>query len=99
MELSEDKDMCTQGQLAQVIQVAERMALERDTVYRVARDQQEASKVTVTRMHQGGVTLGRLEEKLKLYKMRATAKMSTVADRWGGGIPTPLVGAKKKNMP
>ncbi|XP_005090564.1 centrosomal protein of 89 kDa isoform X1 [Aplysia californica] len=81
IELSEDKEMITQEQLANVIKVAEKTALERDTVYKVAREQQEENKMTVNKMMLGSVAVGKLEEKLKLYRMKASAKINTVADR------------------
>ncbi|GFR74425.1 centrosomal protein of 89 kDa, partial [Elysia marginata] len=65
VELSEDKEMVTQEQLANVIKVAEKTALERDTVYKVAREQQEESKLTVSKLMKGSVTVGKLEEQLK----------------------------------
>ncbi|CAL1545492.1 unnamed protein product [Lymnaea stagnalis] len=81
IELSEDKEMVTQEQLANVIKVAEKTALERDTVYKVAREQQEETKQTVNKMLHGSVAVGKLEEKLKLYRMKASAKLNTVAER------------------
>ncbi|XP_059160680.1 centrosomal protein of 89 kDa-like isoform X4 [Physella acuta] len=81
IELSEDKELITQEQLASVIKVAEKTALERDTVYKVAREHQEEAKQTVNRLMQGSVAVGKLEEKLKLYRMKASAKLNTVAER------------------
>lgn len=81
VELSEDKEMVTQEQLANVIKVAEKTALERDTVYKVAREQQEESKLTVSKLMKGSVTVGKLEEQLKLCRMKASAKLNTIADR------------------
>ncbi|RUS69125.1 hypothetical protein EGW08_023114 [Elysia chlorotica] len=81
VELSEDKEMVTQEQLANVIKVAEKTALERDTVYKVAREQHEESKLTVSKLMKGSVTVGKLEEQLKLCRMKASAKLNTIADR------------------
>ncbi|CAG5130632.1 unnamed protein product [Candidula unifasciata] len=81
IELSENKEMVTQEQLANVIKVAEKTALERDTVYQVAREQQEESKQTMNRMIQGSAATGKLQLKLKLYQMKASAKLNTIAER------------------
>ncbi|KAH9491633.1 Centrosomal protein of 89 kDa [Bulinus truncatus] len=81
VELSEDKEKMTQEQLANVIKVAEKVALERDTVYKVAREQQEENKQTVNKMMHGTLTVGKMEEKLKLYRLKASAKLNTIAER------------------
>ncbi|BFZ13489.1 hypothetical protein BsWGS_16528 [Bradybaena similaris] len=81
IELSENKEMVTQEQLANVIKVAEKTALERDTVYKVAREQQQESKQTMNKMMRGSAAAGKLELKLKLYQMKASAKLNTIAER------------------
>ncbi|XP_048253496.1 centrosomal protein of 89 kDa-like isoform X2 [Haliotis rufescens] len=81
MEQSEDKEMTTQEYLATVIKLAEKTAAERDTYAKVAKEQQSESKRAMNKMLARTVTVGKLEEKLKLYKMKAAAKLSTVADR------------------
>ncbi|KAK0044019.1 centrosomal protein of 89 kDa isoform X1 [Biomphalaria pfeifferi] len=81
IELSDDKEKITQEQLANVIKVAEKVALERDTVYKVAREQQEENKQTVNKMMHGTLTVGKMEEKLKLYRLKASAKLNTIAER------------------
>ncbi|KAK6184940.1 hypothetical protein SNE40_007287 [Patella caerulea] len=81
VEQSENKEMITQEQLANIIKVAELTALERDTYAKAAKEQEKESKQTLNKMLERSVTVGKLEERLKLYKMKAASKLSTVAER------------------
>ncbi|XP_050396925.1 centrosomal protein of 89 kDa isoform X2 [Patella vulgata] len=81
VEQSENKEMITQEQLANLIKVAELTALERDTYAKAAKEQEKESKQTLNKMLERSVTVGKLEERLKLYKMKAASKLSTVAER------------------
>ncbi|XP_060069382.1 centrosomal protein of 89 kDa-like [Ylistrum balloti] len=91
VEQSENKEYTVQEQLANIIRVAEKAAQERDTYAKVlvmrmiyrdnAREQENETKKAVNRLLSGNVTKGKMEEKLKLYKMKAAAKLNTVAGR------------------
>ncbi|XP_041375481.1 centrosomal protein of 89 kDa-like isoform X2 [Gigantopelta aegis] len=81
MEQSEFKELSTQDQLANIIKVAEMTAAERDTYVKMAKEQQQESKKAMNTAFASSVAIGRLEEKLKLYKMKAAAKFNTVTER------------------
>ncbi|XP_033755433.1 centrosomal protein of 89 kDa-like isoform X4 [Pecten maximus] len=91
VEQSENKEYTVQEQLANIIRVAEKAAFERDTyakvlvtrmIYRdTAREQENETKKAVNKLLSGNVSKGKMEEKLKLYKMKAAAKLNTVAGR------------------
>ncbi|XP_069113940.1 centrosomal protein of 89 kDa-like isoform X3 [Argopecten irradians] len=81
VEQSEDKEHTVQEQLANIIRVAEKAAFERDTYAKVAREQENETKKAVNKLLNGNVSKGKMEEKLKLYKMKAAAKLNTVAGR------------------
>ncbi|XP_021358343.1 centrosomal protein of 89 kDa-like isoform X2 [Mizuhopecten yessoensis] len=81
VEQSENKEYTVQEQLANIIRVAEKAAFERDTYAKVAREQENETKKAVNKLLSGNVSKGKMEEKLKLYKMKAAAKLNTVAGR------------------
>ncbi|KAL3858933.1 hypothetical protein ACJMK2_009182 [Sinanodonta woodiana] len=81
VEQSENKEISIQEHLGSIIKVAEKNAFERDTYAKAVREKEMESKKALNRLLQGNVAVGKMEEKLKLYKMRAAAKISTVAER------------------
>ncbi|KAL5020955.1 hypothetical protein ScPMuIL_000110 [Solemya velum] len=82
IEQSETKELSVQDRLAAVIKmVCGKVAMERDTYAKVAKDCEHETKKTVNKLIQKHTTVGKMEEKLKLYKMRAMARLSTAADR------------------
>ncbi|XP_070188223.1 centrosomal protein of 89 kDa-like isoform X2 [Littorina saxatilis] len=81
IQQSENKELITQNELANVIKIVEKTALERDTAFKVVKEQQRDCKDTVTQMVGNSVVMGKMEEKLKMYKMKASAKLQTVAEK------------------
>lgn len=81
IEQSENKEMTVQEYMSSLIKVAEKSAFERDTYEKVAKEHEMESKKALKKLLQGSITVGKMEEKLKLYKMKAAAKISTVAER------------------
>ncbi|XP_076448948.1 centrosomal protein of 89 kDa-like isoform X3 [Babylonia areolata] len=81
VQQSENKELLTQKELATVIRIVEKTALERDTAFKVVKEQQKDCKNTVDQMVGNSVVMGKMEEKLKEYKLRASSKLQTVADR------------------
>ncbi|XP_060586840.1 centrosomal protein of 89 kDa-like isoform X2 [Ruditapes philippinarum] len=81
IEQSENKEMSVQEYMSSLIKVAEKSAFERDTYEKVAKEHEIESKKAMKRLLQGTITVGKMEEKLKLYKMKAAARISTVAER------------------
>lgn len=81
IEQSESKEQNVQDQLASVIKVAEKTAYERDSFAKAVRDRETETKKAMNKMLQNSVSKGKMEEKLKLYKLKAAAKINTVAGR------------------
>ncbi|KAK7499010.1 hypothetical protein BaRGS_00009819 [Batillaria attramentaria] len=81
IQQSENKELVTQNELANVIRIVEKTALERDTAFKVVKEQQQDCKETVNRMVGNSVVMGKLEEKLKMYKIKASAKLEEVAQK------------------
>ncbi|PVD20561.1 hypothetical protein C0Q70_18717 [Pomacea canaliculata] len=81
VEQSENKELITQNELANVIRIVEQTALERDTAFQVVKEQQQDCKETVDRMVSSGVVRGKLEERLKMYKIKAFSKLQMLADK------------------
>ncbi|XP_064611237.1 centrosomal protein of 89 kDa-like [Liolophura sinensis] len=82
LELSENKELSAHDHLAALIKLAERNAFERDTYAKVAKDQEHETRRAMNKLIEGNVTVGKLEEKLKTYKVKAAAKLNTVAARF-----------------
>ncbi|KAK3085840.1 hypothetical protein FSP39_009479 [Pinctada imbricata] len=81
IEQSENKEMSVQEHMASIIKFAEKTAYERDTYAKVAKEQESETKKAINRVMANSVSQGKMQEKLKLYKMRAAAKLNTVAGR------------------
>ncbi|XP_078338059.1 centrosomal protein of 89 kDa-like isoform X3 [Crassostrea virginica] len=81
IEQSELKEQNVQDQLASVIKVAEKTAYERDSFAKAVRDRETETKKAMNKMLHNSVSKGKMEEKLKLYKLKAAAKINTVAGR------------------
>ncbi|KAL4234384.1 cilium assembly [Mactra antiquata] len=81
IEQSETKEMSFQEYMSSLIKVAEKSAFERDTYEKVAKEHEIESKRVMKKLLHGNITVGKMEEKLKLYKMKAAARISTVAER------------------
>ncbi|XP_048773263.2 centrosomal protein of 89 kDa-like isoform X2 [Ostrea edulis] len=81
IEQSELKEQNVQEQLASVIKVAEKTAYERDSFAKAVRDRETEAKKAMHKMFHNSVSKGKMEEKLKLYKLKAAAKINTVAGR------------------
>ncbi|XP_053400962.1 centrosomal protein of 89 kDa-like isoform X5 [Mercenaria mercenaria] len=81
IEQSENKEMSVQEYMSSLIKVAEKSAFERDTYEKVAKEHEIESKKAMKKLLHGNITVGKMEEKLKLYKMKAAARISTVAER------------------
>lgn len=81
IEQSENKEMSVQEYMSSLIKVAEKNAFERDTYEKVAKEHEVETKKALKRLLQGNLTVGKMEEKLKLYKMKAAARISTVAEK------------------
>ncbi|XP_052286306.1 centrosomal protein of 89 kDa-like isoform X4 [Dreissena polymorpha] len=81
IEQSANKEMSVQEYLSSLIKVAEKSAFERDTYEKVAKEHEIETKKAMKKLLQGSLTVGKMEEKLKLYKMRAAARIGTVAER------------------
>ncbi|KAL8616287.1 hypothetical protein ACOMHN_056230 [Nucella lapillus] len=78
---SESQELITQNELANVIQMVEKTVLERDTAVKAAREKHRDCTYTVNQIMDSSVVLGKMEEKLKMYKLKASAKIQTVSDR------------------
>ncbi|XP_076470081.1 uncharacterized protein LOC143300357 isoform X2 [Babylonia areolata] len=78
---SESQELVTQNELANVIKIVEKTALERDTAFRVAKEKQRDCKNTVSQIRDSTVVMGRMEKKLQMYKLRASAKLQTVSEK------------------
>ncbi|KAL8583319.1 hypothetical protein ACOMHN_057605 [Nucella lapillus] len=81
VEQSENKELITQSELANVIKIVEKTALERDTAFRVVKEQQKDCKDTVDQMVGNSMVMGKMEEKLKMFKVKAESKLQTVAGK------------------
>ncbi|XP_061163298.1 centrosomal protein of 89 kDa-like [Saccostrea echinata] len=81
IDQSELKEQNVQDQLASVIKVAEKTAYERDSFAKAIKDRETEAKKAMNKMLQNSVSKGKMEEKLKLYKLKAAAKINTVAGR------------------
>ncbi|XP_062620502.1 centrosomal protein of 89 kDa-like isoform X3 [Saccostrea cucullata] len=81
IDQSELKEQNVQDQLASVIKVAEKTAYERDSFAKAIKDRETETKKAMNKMLQNSVSKGKMEEKLKLYKLKAAAKINTVAGR------------------
>ncbi|XP_052816881.1 centrosomal protein of 89 kDa-like isoform X2 [Mya arenaria] len=81
IEQSENKEMSVQDYMGSLIKVAEKSAFERDTYEKVAKEHELETKKAMKKLMQGNLTVGKMEEKLKLYKMKAAARIGTVAER------------------
>lgn len=81
IEQSETKEQSVQDYLANIIRVAEKVAQERDSYAKVAKENEIETKKAVNKLLQDNMMKAKLEEKLKLYKMRAAAKINTVSGR------------------
>ncbi|XP_052062559.1 centrosomal protein of 89 kDa-like isoform X2 [Mytilus californianus] len=81
IEQSETKEQSVQDYLGNIIRVAEKVAQERDNYAKVAKENEIETKKAVNKLLQDNMMKAKLEEKLKLYKMRAAAKINTVSGR------------------
>ncbi|CAC5414265.1 CEP89 [Mytilus coruscus] len=81
IEQSETKEQSVQDYLGNIIRVAEKVAQERDSYAKVAKENEIETKKAVNKLLQDNMMKAKLEEKLKLYKMRAAAKINTVSGR------------------
>ncbi|KAJ8042217.1 Centrosomal protein of 89 kDa [Holothuria leucospilota] len=65
--------------LNQVLEIAEKTAAERDSYAKMAKAQAQEKEKTVNKMMQGNIYVGKMEEKLKLYKHRAQEKLDSMS--------------------
>ncbi|PIK41198.1 putative centrosomal protein [Apostichopus japonicus] len=65
--------------LNQVLEIAEKTAAERDAFAKMAKSQAQEKEKTVNKMMQGNIYVGKMEEKLKLYKHRAQEKLESMS--------------------
>ncbi|XP_033112272.1 centrosomal protein of 89 kDa-like isoform X2 [Anneissia japonica] len=81
VEHSESQETAANQHLNKVLQIAEQTAAERDAYHRMAKSQEHEKKKAVNKVMKGNVAVGRMEEKLKYYKMKADEKLGSMSRR------------------
>ncbi|XP_072013497.1 centrosomal protein of 89 kDa-like [Amphiura filiformis] len=65
--------------LNKVLAIAEQTAAERDSYEKMAKAQAQEKKKAMNKMLDSNITIGRMEEKLKMYKLQAKEKMGQLS--------------------
>ncbi|XP_071785817.1 uncharacterized protein [Asterias amurensis] len=81
LEHSENKLALANQHLNKVLEIAEQTSVERDSLAKVAKSQEQEKKKAVNKLLEGNVTIGRLEEKLKSYRSKADHKLGNLSSR------------------
>ncbi|KAM4614091.1 centrosomal protein of 89 kDa [Discoglossus pictus] len=81
LEDAMDKEVAAHQYLANLITLAESIAGERDELIHVARGLEADKHSVLTKMMEGNVRLGRLEEMVKVYKKKSTGKVLDISHR------------------
>ncbi|XP_070575724.1 centrosomal protein of 89 kDa-like isoform X2 [Ptychodera flava] len=79
LEFSENKGAAANHHLNSVLKVAEKTVQERDHYYKAAKKEALEKEKAVNKIMEGSVTIGKMEEKLKMYKMKAEEKYGSFA--------------------
>ncbi|XP_054762666.2 centrosomal protein of 89 kDa-like [Lytechinus pictus] len=78
---SQSREQAANQHLNRVLEIAEQTAAERDSFKKMAHTQAQEKERAVNKMIAGNVAIGRMEEKLKMYKLRAGNKMDDIMGR------------------
>eukprot|EP00057_Strongylocentrotus_purpuratus_P034708 XP_796264.3 PREDICTED: centrosomal protein of 89 kDa [Strongylocentrotus purpuratus] len=78
---SEAREKAANQHLNRVLEIAEQTAAERDSYKKMAHTQAQEKERAVNKMIAGNVAIGRMEEKLKMYKLRAGDKIDDIVGR------------------
>ncbi|XP_077983133.1 centrosomal protein of 89 kDa-like [Glandiceps talaboti] len=79
LEFSENKGAAANHHLNSVLKVAEKTVQERDHYYQAAHKEAKEKEKAVNKIMAGSITIGKMEEKLKMYKMKANEKYGSYA--------------------
>ncbi|XP_071484726.1 uncharacterized protein [Diadema antillarum] len=78
LEHSQTRELAANQHLNRVLEIAEQTAAERDSYKKMAKAQSQEKERAVNKMMAGNVAIGRMEEKLRMYKLRAESKVEDV---------------------
>ncbi|XP_034142956.1 centrosomal protein of 89 kDa isoform X2 [Esox lucius] len=81
MQTSQEKEMTAHHYLASIVALAEKTTQERDQLVYMASSLEHDKQGVITRVLQGTLRLGKLQEKVKVYKQQAASSLGVLGQR------------------
>ncbi|XP_071957688.1 centrosomal protein of 89 kDa-like [Antedon mediterranea] len=88
VEHCESQETTANQHLNKVLEIAEQTAAERDVYHRLAKSQTHEKNKAVNKVLKGNVAVGRMEEKLKYYKLKADEQLGNMTRRMEDEVST-----------